>query len=248
MKKLTFLLIITTYTLFALVSIKPVEISDNPGWSGKAEASLETKRGNTHKDNYKSSLRITYDNNNTYVTWTEVSSEYGKSNNTEDTNKAFAHLRYIHSLYFNNLRSEFFLQSQDDKFKLIKRRRLAGAGVRYKLFTLFENDKGYLGLGAFYENIEYTSNDPRESNARLNSYFAYTTPFGKTSSLTYTFYYQPIYNYFNDFVLTHSFELKVHVYEKLFLKLSVDYDLDSKPPMGVTRDDFTQTTSFLYNF
>lgn len=249
MKKLILMTIVATQTLLALVSIQPVEIGVQPGITGKVEAGFETKRGNTDKDNYKASLRVVYDSNKDYVTWAELSGEYGESNKVEDTNKAYIHLRYIHALTKDNLRGELFFQSQENKFKNIKRRRLGGAGVRYKLFSFFEKDNSYLGLGAFYESILYTTAlDEDENTYRLNSYFAYTTPFGDDSTFTYTLYYQPSFDKFNDYIVTNSLELKLHIYKELFLKFNIKYDKDTKPPLGVEDYDFTQTTSFVYNF
>ena len=248
MKLLLLITLITTQYLFALVSIVPVEIGENPGVHGKAAASLETKRGNTHKDNYRASLRLNYDNNISYVTWAEISAEYGKSNNTEDTNKAFLHLRHIHLITPQAVRAELFAQAQDDKFKLIKRRHLTGAGARFQVFEGFKNSKFYAGIGGYYENIDYTDQNPSEYSTRLNTYLAYTIKFGEDSNFAYTFYYQPLIDYFNDYVSSNKAELKLHIYKKFFLQLKISYDFDSRPPFGVKKEDFTQTTEFVFNF
>jgi len=79
MKTLITLLIISTQALFAITSVAPVEIGDDVGLHTKVEVSLETKRGNTDKDNYKASLRVTYDSNASYAMWAEVSGEYGQT-------------------------------------------------------------------------------------------------------------------------------------------------------------------------
>ncbi|MEA2092088.1 MAG: DUF481 domain-containing protein [Campylobacterota bacterium] len=248
MKLLLLITILTTQYLFATISIVPVEIGENPGTHGKVGASLETKRGNTHKDNYKAALRVGYDNNISFVTWAEISGEYGESHDVEDTNKAFLHFRYIHALTEETIRAELFAQTQEDKFKSIERRRIGGGGLRFRLFEIFENGKGYLGLGGYHENIKYTDENPTEHDVRLNSYFAYTINFSEDSSFSYTFYYQPIYNYLNDFVTAHKMELKLHIYQELFLQFKVSYDFDSRPPIGILEDDFTQTTEFVFNF
>lgn len=249
MKK--FILVITlilTQNLFALVSIAPVEIGENPGLNGEVSLSLETKSGNTDKESYSASAKVAYDNNVSYVTWAEVSGEYGESEGTKDTNKAFSHLRYIHTTYFDDLKAEAFAQLQSDEFRLIRSRLLGGAGVRYKLFSLFGKDKGYLGLGAFHESITYSSNDPDEENVRLNTYFAYTVNINESSQFSYTFYYQPKVDIFSDYVQSHEAQLKVKIYKQLSLRLSVTYDFDSKPPMSVKKKDFTQKTSLVFEF
>ncbi|MDY0121346.1 MAG: DUF481 domain-containing protein [Sulfurimonas sp.] len=250
MKKLTLLLtpFLFTPSLFALVTIAPVEIGAKPGLSGKAAVTLETKRGNTDKQNYKTSLRLNYDDNSSSVTWAEISTEYGESNDQKDTDKAFAHLRHIRTTGVQDLRAEAFTQVQDDKFKLIKNRTLFGAGLRYKLFSLFGKDKGFVGLGAMNETINYTSNDPHENNQRMNSYIAYSSAFGHRSRVSLSFYYQPKLNELPDHVTSTDFELKLFVIDKLYLQFKVAYDTDSNPPMGVRKYDLTQNTSFIYEF
>ncbi|MCW8894575.1 DUF481 domain-containing protein [Sulfurimonas sp.] len=251
MKLLILITLITTQYLFALVSIAPVEIGAKPGLSAEVEAGLETKRGNTDKDNYKASIRATYDENSSYVMWGELSGEYGKSNGVEDTNKAFSHVRYIHALTDNeNLRYELFGQLENDDFRNIKSRVLGGAGLRYKIFNSQEKGKGYAGFGGFYEGIRYTNPliDPAEDNTRLNSYLAYSIGFNNKASFSCTLYYQPKTNDFSDYVQSSELELKLNIFEELYLKFNASWNVDSKPPVGVEKSDFVQTTSFVFNF
>ncbi|MCW8838067.1 MAG: DUF481 domain-containing protein [Thiovulaceae bacterium] len=250
MKYIIILLIITNQ-LFALVSIKPVEIGEKVGISGGVEIGLETKRGNTDKDSYKADIKVMYDSNTSYLTWLEVSGEYGEANDVEDTNKLYAHLRFINKLTDEIIRYEVFLQTQEDKFKAIEYRRLAGIGLRFKIFNTPIGGRGYYGLGSFYENIRYTnpSIDPDENEVRVNTYLAYSVNFSNKSSLAYTLYYQPILDKFSDYVMTNTLELSLQVYQQIYLKFSASYDLDSYPPNGINKKyDFTQTTTFLYKF
>ncbi|QHG92000.1 DUF481 domain-containing protein [Sulfurimonas sp. CVO] len=250
MKFYLLITLITTQYLFALVSIAPVEIGEKPGFSNSIETSLETTRGNTDTDSYKASLRTTYDNNTSYIVWAEVSGAYGKASGEENTNKLFSHIRYIHALTDETLRAELFAQLQNDKFRQINSRALGGAGLRFKLFDLLKNGKGYFGAGIFYENIRYENPiiDPTEDNVRVNSYFSYAIEFNKTSSAAYTLYYQPKVDDFSDNVQSHELELKLNIYQNLFLKFSLSYNTDSEPPLGVKKYDFTQNTSFIFNF
>jgi DNA-dependent RNA polymerase auxiliary subunit epsilon len=250
MKYIIFLLIITNQ-LYALVSIKPVDIGENTGVTGGVELGLDTKRGNIHKDTYKASARIMYDNNISYVVWTQVSGEYAKANKVEDTNKKYLHIRYIHKLSDELLRYELFLQAQEDKFKAIKQRRVAGLGLRIKMFSTAISGQGYFGLGTLYENIRYIEPtiDPYENNIRVNSYLAYSIKFMSNSSLAYTIYYQPLVEEFSDYVMTNDLELKLQVFKKLYLRFSLSYDKDSQPSKAIAEKyDISQSTTFLYEF
>jgi len=251
MKILLLILLALLQQLHALISITPVEISASPGLSVNIETGLETKRGNTHKDNYKASTRVTYDNNLSYVTWAELSGEYGETNDIENTNKIYSHLRYIHKLSDNIVRWELFYQNQEDKFKSIKVRRVSGAGLRFNMFDTLTETKGYFGVGVFNEYIRYidTKLNLNENNIRLNTYLAYSLKFNNKSTLAYTLYYQPNIENFNDYVVSNMFELKLNIYQKLFLKFTISYDIDSSVAYDVTSDyDFIQNTSFVYSF
>ena len=251
MKLILIITILTLQQLFALISIVPVEIGQKVGVSGKIQAGLNTTRGNTHKDNYRASARINYDNNSSYVLWAEISGEYGEVDNVINTKKLYSHLRYIHSLTQDIVRSDIFIQTQEDEFKALASRRLAGAGLRLKLFDTFRGAKGYYGIGAFYEEVSYIDSDldPNEESVRLNTYIAYSIKFDKKSNLAYTFYYQPRFDKFSDHVISNQFELKLHIYAQLSLKFSLYYDVDSAPPAGVEEDyDFGQTTTFVFDF
>lgn len=243
-----FFTIVTAQCLYALVSIAPMEIGESTGVHGNVALAFETKRGNTDKDNYKGSAKVSYDNNVSYVTWGEISAEYGQSNQVEDTNKQYMHLRYIRATSKKDMRYEVFVQMEEDKFKLIKNRTLTGVGLRFKIFEIFKDGRGYIGLGTFYEDISYVGKDPHESNVRLNAYFAYTAKFGEDSRVTYTIYYQPKIDEVSDNVRAQKLQLELHVYKQLFLNFQVAYDTDSEPPIGVEDYDFTQTTSFVYKF
>lgn len=251
MKLLLLISIIMTQYLYALVSIAPVEVGKKAGMSVNIETGLETKRGNTVKDNYNTSFRFSYDDNTDYVVWSEVSRDYGKSNYKVDTNKAFAHLRLIHAISDDeNLKYEVFTQLESDEFRQIETRTLGGAGVRYKLFDSIVKGTGFLGLHLFHENIRYTDPlvDPSEGNNRFNLYLAYTVTLSDKSTFSSSLYYQPIVNDFKDYLLLGELEVKLLINKSLYLKVSTSLSKDTKPSTGVDGRDFVQRTTFVFSF
>lgn len=249
--KLLILTLITIQQLFGLITIVPVEVGQKPGTSGKIEAGLNTKRGNTHTDNYSASMRLNYDDNSSFVLWGELSGEYGEANNIQNTNNIYTHIRYIKAIDASHTRAEIFLQAEEDKFRAINARRVAGGGLRFKILDIFEGSKGYYGLGAMYEYIKYIDPllDPKENNIRLNTYLAYTLKLNNNSNFAYTFYYQPSTDNFSDHVISNKLELQLQVYKKLFLKFNLSYNVDSVPPAGIEEDyDLRQTTTFVLDF
>lgn len=246
-----FLLVLLSFvtSIFAVVTIAPVEIGNNPGVSGSVELSMENARGNTDKDEYKGGMKVQYDNNSSYVTWVQASANYAEVEGTKNTNKTYVHLRYIHTFYERkDLIYETFGQSQTNEFTKVKNRFLLGGGYRYHL--LHESiGKVYIGAGAFYEHINYTTEiDPRENNVRANLYVSYTNQLGDDAKISYIGYYQPKFSNFSDYIVTNIVELEVHVYQKLFISVKVNYDYDAKPAIEVKKRDFTQTTSLVYKF
>jgi hypothetical protein len=234
--------------VYGIVSISPVAIGGKPGISGVLKGSLETNRGNSDTDNYAAGAKLQYDNNSSYVMWSEAAFNYGKSSSVVNIKNSFSHLRYIHTMYVDKLNWESFLQSQTNEFTNVKDRYLGGAGLRY-FIDKSEYGKIYLGLGTFYEFISYTTPiDPIEHNTRLNSYISYSKNLGKNAKLSYLIYMQPKYEDFTDYIMTNRFELNIRIYEKLYLNFNISYNKDSKPALGIKSIDAHQKTSFLYEF
>jgi len=248
MLKKSFLLTLATLPLYAIITISPVNIGDNPGWSGALQGSFETKRGNSDVDNYAAGLRASYDNNTSYVVWSDFTFSYGKASGEINTNKTYAHIRYIHSTPLKTFNYELFIQSETNEFTKVEKRFLGGGGLRYHLNHHYYGNL-YFGLGAFYENIVYTTQiDPKEKNMRLNSYIAYTKQFNKGSKLSYVGYYQPKLDNYHDYILSNGVELEVLIYKTLYLNFVFYYDIDTKPAIGVEETDISQKTSFIYKF
>ncbi len=244
------LLLFTLFNFaFAVVSIAPVEIGKTPGTSGQINGSFSTQRGNTDADAYSGGIKLQYDDNASYVTWGEVAFNYAEYSGIKNAADTYVHLRYIHTYdHIKNINWEAFIQSQTNQFTNVKERLITGGGYR---FNVKDDDLGkfYLGAGAFYEFIDYsTSIDPKENNIRGNFYLSYKKDFGKDSAISYTGYYQPKLNNLHDYLLSNALELQVYVYLKIYLSLKVSYAVDSHPAIGIKDADFSQVTSLVYKF
>jgi len=246
--KFLFLLIISIISAQAVITIAPVDIGAQAGLSGSAKGSFITKKGNTNSDEYSAGSRVQYDNNTTYVIWGDIEFSYAKASGQTNTNKTYAHVRYIHTFYKKDVNWEVFIQSQTDKFTQIQKRLLAGIGLRYHT-TMQSYGNIYFGFGGFTEHIDYTTNiDPSEDNVRLNIYIAYKNKFSTNVTFSYIGYYQPRVDIFSDYILSNSTELKVKIYKQLSINFELTYNQDAKPAIGVQKYDFAQKTSFVYDF
>jgi putative salt-induced outer membrane protein YdiY len=232
----------------AIITIVPVRLGEKPGISGKVEGASEKKRGNTDSTNISGSVKVQYDNNSSYAMFGEFTGSYGESNGEENSNKTYVHIRYIHTLYDKRYNWETFAQHESNKFTNVNNRYLGGAGLRYN-FLDGEYGDLFFGVGAFQEHITYTTSiDPTEDNTRMNNYIAYTLKFGDNSKLGYVAYYQPKVDDFSDYILSNAFALKVHVYKELSIRFVIFYDIDNKPAIDVEKSDYTQKTSFIWEF
>lgn len=251
MSRLLLLIVLFIYAapLHALITITPVELGEKPGHSGKVGVSLSTKRGNSDTDAYKLASRLMYDNNISYVTWLQIAGEYGKASGVKNVQKLYAHLRYIHNLTDRYNVYELAAQTEEDEFRLIQSRRLVAAGYRHRFFQRNKKLKAFVGLGAIYEIIRYTQDNPNEKNARASMYASLSYRFKKDMSTSVISYYQPKFDDTADFVTVNTFELKLKIIDKLFLNFTLHYNYDSQPALGVeSKYDFSQDTAFIYEF
>ena len=241
--------IFSVVNLLAIITIAPVVIGSKPGASGMLKGSFETKRGNTDVDNYSAGFRAQYDNNTSYVLWSDFVFSYGKASGETNTNKSYAHLRLVHTFLDSKVFNyETFVQSEKNEFTSVKEKILLGGDFRYYQ-DLSKYGDFYVGLGSFYETVEYLTNlNPDEENFRINFYVSYTKSFSKDSKFTYVMYFQPNIAEPTDYVLSNATELEILIYEKLYLDFVIYYDQDTKPAVGVEKSDFTQKTSFIYKF
>ena len=251
MRSLLFLSLFISTSLFALVTIAPVDIGTKTGMSGNVSGSLSSKSGNTQKDEYSLGVLLQYDQGIDYVVWGTVTYDYGKSNGTKNEDKTYAHLRYIHAIdERKEFTGEFFLQTEQDKFKDINARSLAGTGLRWRFLNSSEWGKGYFGADGLLEKINYAhqQSNPNENNIRLNTYLAFTQTFINESKLSYLGYYQPKFGDISDYVSVQTLELIVPIYGKLNLSFTAKYGYDSCPPIDVKKEDTSYLTSLLWIF
>jgi len=248
-KSLFLLALFSTSTLFAVVQIAPNEVGLRPGIAGQITASNNTQRGNTDKDEFDISATVGYDNNRSYVTWIDLSYAYGQAAGIKNENRAYAHYRFIHTLYSPAWNWEVFVQNEGDDFRSIQRRLLGGGGLRWRFYEGGSFGRIYFGLGAYYEHLLYTTQvDPVERNYRVNSYLAYTKKFGQDARVSLGAYYQPRMNSWSDYYFNQAATLWISVYRELFVQIDLMHSHDSSPAIGVYKTDFKQTASIGWKF
>jgi hypothetical protein len=241
----TFILLLQT-SLFAIVTVKPLDIGEKPeGYSGELSFSWNVNEGNSNTDARSAGLYLQQDYNESLL-FIKASYDYGESLGTNYMDKSFLHARRIHRLY-EHIDDEVFMQEQSDAFQSLTSRTLVGAGLRWHNGDANKSGRFYLGLGAFYLT-ELETNLPEEHYARANFYFSYKYAPSNQYTFAFVSYYQPRADDTSDYLLLSTGEINIALSEKLALKFSMSYNVNSDPALGVVPEDYSQNTAIKYTF
>jgi putative salt-induced outer membrane protein YdiY len=247
---LMFFLLLLPMQAQAIINAEGLGIPvDKEGLNGKAGLSVNGSSGNTDKINGEGSGRLAWKHGE-HTEILAVSYAYGKSRGQRDTNKSFVHLRHRYALD-NTWDVEAFGQAQQNEFARLKLRTLFGGGMRWSQ----QDDEWriHLGLGSFYESETLRSDaantaPPRtrlwRGNVYGNLYYALNDRVGFQNTL----YFQPAWKDMPDYRLLESAAMTVNLTDKLDLRLSIEVEKDSRPPIGVKSTDTSYKTGLEYRF
>ena len=148
-------------------------------------------------------------------------------------NKGFGHLRMT-KMISSKLFFEVFTQFGFNDFLLMKDRKLAGSGLRYKMVS---NDRmnAFLGIGLMQENEIYDIvNEPEKKLLRSTNYLRWNINIAENTQLYNTVYYQFSFSDINDYRLLYDGSINFSVNENLsfFIELNYRYDNDPHGNMG----------------
>ena len=154
-------------------------------------------------------------------------------NKNQVVNKGFGHLRMT-KMISSKLFFEVFTQFGFNDFLLMKDRKLAGGGLRYKMVS---NDRinTFLGIGLMQENEIYDIvNEPEKKLLRSTNYLRWNIIIAENTKLYNTVYYQFSSSDINDYRLLYDGSIDFSVNENLsfFIELNYRYDNDSHGDMG----------------
>jgi hypothetical protein len=246
-----------------------VEAITKPGWGGGGKSTLSFSRGNvnllevrgevatyfatSHPDAPPGSDRFWF--RDRILAYGSAGLKTLESQGV--ANDGFGHLRYtrMHWLRFG---SEVFVQAQYDKFRLLRRRLLAGAGVRV-VFINLDWLRGWVGTGALIEferrNIAEENQPPlgpdpvNMTNPRSSSYITLIVPLIRERlSLIATAYVQPRWDRWRDVQVLHEAKLQVKVTGHLSINTDLSVRFDSRPPVTVERTDTRIGNSVQYSY
>ena len=148
-------------------------------------------------------------------------------------NKGFGHLRMT-KMISSELFFEIFTQFGFNDFLLMKDRKLAGSGLRYKMVSNARMNT-FLGIGLMQENEIYDMvNEPEKKLLRSSNYLRWNINIAENTELYNTVYYQFSSSDINDYRLLYDGSIDFSVNENLsfFIKLNYRYDNDPHGNMG----------------
>ena len=221
---------------------------EDTGWSGQIDLTVDGDSGNTNKKSAELAAKVVYVQDQ-YTTLMIIKSEYGESSKIKDTDNNFAHLRTIQTLT-NRLATEQYLQYQDNEFKLLNARQLAGGGVRYLMTPDTKNISLHLGAGAYYteERWDLEPEELVDDYARGSFYSSYKHQLTDTIFIIDTLYLQPRLSQPSDLYIYNQFSIKIDIYKALSLKFSLESSHDSDPVSDLKKTDQSYSTALVYNF
>ena len=234
----------------AIVNMESLHTGEpKPGFSGQVELSAKSSKGNSESQEYSLGTRLQH-HHDTITNYLLLSGSYGESNGEKFRDKSFMHARHMRGLN-HWLTAEAYGQLESDTFARLEQRSLLGGGARFTLLPRAEHGEIYLGAGAYYgvERIDDSYADGgTEKLWRANTYLVLKYQANDNTTLLSTTYYQPALKESSDYRLMEQAAMKVKVNEMLSLIVAVDYSRDSRPPIGVERDNVSYTTSLSLEF
>lgn len=234
----------------AVVNIEGMRkgLDEVPGWSGSLKLDLGGSSGNSEKFNAALGMLAQHRRDRT-VNLITFSYDYGEVAGERNTDKQTLHLRHTEE-WKERIDWEAFGQWQRNDFTRLKKRLLAGGGLRWDLLEPERKQGGerlYLGTGLFAETQTFRSASGRDT-VRANLYLSAVLPVFADSSLSGTVYFQPSFEDAGDHRAVGAVTFSVPMREDLALEISLNCAYDSQPPAGVKRTDIEYLTGIRWSF
>lgn len=221
-------------------------VTDTSGWSGSIGLNVSFAKNVKELFKIKNNIHLQYKNPKHLVLFMNKIS-FDRADGADFANKGVQHLRYNYRFH-PKISWEAFVQNQYNAISKIDYRRLAGTGFRYKL-TKSEKYKAYVGSLAMYEYEKTTETQPvYHKDWRNSSYMSFSFYFSSNISLISTTYYQPLFEDFSDYRLSHQSALSLKILKNLSFKTAFNFIYDAFPVEGIPNKEYGLTNGLVYTF
>ena len=178
---------------------------------------------------------------------------YLNSSGETITSDIYGQVRYNH-VFTGHLQSFTFYQLQKNEILLVKRRELAGAGLR---IALLKKDSARIrldaGIGGMYENELLKSTAQDQPYTAAQNYFRMTDFLSfryvhKTIRVVDVMYYQPLVKSFTDFRIYNDLSVQFGIRKHLTFETGFVWRYDSRPPGSLKKQDLNLKNGIVLNF
>lgn len=215
-------------------------------FSGEIKLGMEFKVGNVNTTKTNSSAIIHYFHKKHHF-FSKISHNWSSQNKNTFEKNSFGHIRWTF-MRTEKIGFETFSQIQSDDFKDLKLRQLNGLGLRLELI---KDKKNILSIGSgAMTDYEIIKNKYKNFNLRSTSYVSAIKSFSNKNRLMLTTYYQPLFTNFKDYRINLEGVIRVSLIDELniFIDNTFNYQLDTKPPEDIVRQDFVTMVNLTYEW
>ncbi|MFW5741269.1 MAG: DUF481 domain-containing protein [Myxococcota bacterium] len=224
--------------------------AERGGVSGRVEASVTGRTGNTEGIIAGSSGRIQY-RAGRHLTFLYGTGNYTRLNQETSIAKAMAHLRYNYG-FRDWIWGELFGQVEHDRFRRLTNRELIGAGPRALVFGTGDVELYYgTAYMAEWENVNLAEGDTGDALTlyhRWSHYLTLSVSLAEALSAGSTTYVQPRFDRFEDYRILNENYVEAGITDVISTKVSTWMRFDSEAPNEVEPADFLITNAFVAKF
>jgi hypothetical protein len=230
------------------MNIENLRRTAKTGLHGNGSLRISGALGNT--ENFISDTSISNFFNTEDSEWLLfLNHRYGEAFSETNADRGKAHLRYTFKIN-PKWGYESFTQGEYDDFQRLTSRFIFGQALRFSAFS-GKASSLYLGAGAFYEWEEVQNQEMSQSpieieNFRANIYASFHLKVKERDTFFLTLYYQPFRA--DDFRVLSSAGYQIPLNKFFSLSLELNYNYDSRPPIGIERTDITYFTTLNYSY
>ncbi len=243
---LTLFFLLSHFISAQIVNVESLrKVSDTSKWSGYTSLSVNISKDKNKILNLNNRIHIQYAYNKNL--WLFVNDIHFKEvNNSKLVSKGTQHLRYNYTLK-TKIAWEVFTQSQYDEISEIDFRGLLGTGPRlnYAKNDIFKYHLGFLSMYE-YEKVKNELEKTIKHDIRNSSYFSFSLFPNNNISIVSTTYFQPLYKEFSDYRISTDTTIALNIFKKLAFKMHFTYLFDSKPALGVPKEQFKLNNGLTY--
>jgi putative salt-induced outer membrane protein YdiY len=229
----------------AILNVENLQRDDSEGFGARISSNLNLTSGNTEVFQLGGSLGVGFLSEHHWIRLFGGLDRLKKGSD-EIVNNEYAHLRYNY-LIAQRFRSFHFLQLQTNEKLFLKRRFLAGSGLRYGLLK-GERVELDVGTGVMLEMERLDADklqpgeDPGPRVVRMANLMVGSGAMGTGNTWTVVLYYQPVFRSFRDYRLSSEAGLGMRITDSLTLDVAFTWRHDNRAPKDLEADDYAFKT------